>query len=82
MLQNPESEGPGTNTKRVCSTRFGNSLIISASDLNNWRISPDEVAQEVPDRKFPINTKHIGGSSPIGISIYIEQIKDNKVNPF
>ncbi len=63
ILQNPESEGPGTNIKRVCSTRLENSLIISASDLNNWRSCPDEVVHDVPDRKFPINTKHMGGSS-------------------
>ena len=61
ILENPMSPGPGTNIKRECSTRLGNSLIISPKALNNLRNSVDDFVP--PDKKFPIRMKQIGGTS-------------------
>ena len=43
IFVNPKSDGPGTKMKREFSSKFGNSLIISASALNSLRNSRCEV---------------------------------------
>ena len=64
MLENPESEGPGTKMNCDFSARFGNSLIISPSALNSFRNDDDdEVVPWEPDKKLPMSMKQIGGTS-------------------